>query len=394
MDFDLSDEQRMLQDSVTRLLAEQCGFEQRGAMLDGPLEPAAALWRQFAELGLLGLPFAEADGGFGGGAVDTALVMEALGRALAPIPYLSTVVLCGGLLRAAASPAQRAVLVPAIAAGELTLAFAHSEPQARFDLSDVRTTARRQGNAWMLDGDKRFVLGGDSADRLIVSARVEGTRSASDGIALFLVDANRTGVTRRGYTTQDRNRSADVRFDSVAVANDALLGEPGSALPAIQQAVDSAIAALCAEAVGAMAHAHQLTVDYLKVRKQFGVPIASFQVLQHRAVDMLVATEQARSMALYATMMADEPDAAERQRAISAAKVQVNRSARFVGQEAVQLHGGIGMTEECQVGHYLRRLTMIEIQFGDTAHHLTRLARAGGLIDASVPARTSHTNCG
>jgi pimeloyl-CoA dehydrogenase small subunit len=394
MDFDLSDEQRMLQDSVTRLLAEQCGFEQRGAMLGGPRDAAGALWRQFAELGLLGLPFAEADGGFGGGAVDTALVMEALGGALAPIPYFSTVVLCGGLLRTAASPAQRAALVPAIAAGELTLAFAHSEPQARFDLSDVRTTARRQGSGWTLDGEKRFVLSGDSADRLIVSARVEGARGASDGIALFLLDADRPGITRRSYTTQDRNRSADVRFDSVAVANDALLGEPGSALPAIEQAVDSAIAALSAEAVGAMAHAHQLTVDYLKVRKQFGVPIASFQVLQHRAVDMLVATEQARSMALYATMMAEEPDAAERQRAISAAKVQVNRSARFVGQEAVQLHGGIGMTEECQVGHYLRRLTMIEMLFGDTAHHLRRLARAGGLIDASVSTATSHTNCG
>jgi pimeloyl-CoA dehydrogenase small subunit len=376
MDFDLSDEQRMLQDSVTRLLAEQCGFEQRGAMLDGSRDAAAALWRQFAELGLLGLPFAEADGGFGGGAVDTAIVMEALGRALAPIPYFSTVVLCGGLLRAAASPAQRAALVPEIAAGELTLAFAHSESQARFDLSDVRTTARRQGNGWVLDGEKRFVLGGDSADRLIVSA---GT---PEGIALFVVGADRAGVGRRGYATQDRNRSADVRFDSVSVGDDALLGEPGTALPVIEQAVDAAIAALCAEAVGAMAHAHQLTVDYLKVRKQFGVAIASFQVLQHRAVDMLVAAEQARSMALYATMMASEPEAGERQRAISAAKVQVNRSARFVGQEAVQLHGGIGMTEECQVGHYLRRLTMIEMLFGDTTHHLRRLARAGGLIDA------------
>jgi pimeloyl-CoA dehydrogenase small subunit len=388
MDFDLSDEQRMLQDSVTRLLAEQCGFEQRGAMLEGSRDAAGALWRQFAELGLLGLPFAEADGGFGGGAVDTALVMEALGRALAPIPYFSTVVLCGGLLRSVASPAQRAALVPAIAAGELTLAFAHSEPQARFDLTDVRTTARRQGGGWTIDGEKRFVLGGDSADRLIVSA---GT---PDGIALFLVSADRAGISRRGYAMQDRNRCADVRFNSVSVGDDALLSGAGSALPAIEQAVDAAIAALCAEAVGAMTHAHQLTVDYLKVRKQFGAPIASFQVLQHRAVDMLVATEQARSMALYATMMANEPDAAERQRAISAAKVQVNRSARFVGQEAVQLHGGIGMTEECQVGHYLRRLTMIEMLFGDTPHHLRRLARAGGLIDAAVPAGTSHTNCG
>lgn len=381
MDFDLSDEQRMLQDSVQRLLAEQCSFEQRQAVL-AQTDPGAALWRQFAELGLLGLPFSEADGGFGGGPVDTLIVMQALGRALAPVPYLATVVLCGALLRAAASSAQRAELVPAIAAGELKLAFAHSEAQARYDLADVRTIARRQDNGWLLDGEKRFVLAGDSADQFIVSARVAPGSEGQDGIALFLVDASHPGVSRRGYTTQDRSRCADFRLNSVRVGDDAMIGEPGTALPAIEQAVDAAIAALCAEAVGTMSYAQELTVDYLKVRKQFGVAIGSFQALQHRAVDMLVATEQARSMALYATMMCTEPNAAERRRAISAAKVQVNNSARFVGQEAVQLHGGIGMTEECQVGHYLRRLSMIEMMFGDTAHHVRRLARAGGLIAA------------
>ena len=379
MDFDLSDEQRMLQDSVQRLLAEQCSFEQRQTLLAQPDHAGAALWRQFSELGLLGLPFSEADGGFGGGPIDTLIVMRALGRALAPVPYLATVVLCGALLRAAASPAQRAALVPAIAAGELKLAFAHSETQARYDLADVRTTARRQGDGWVLEGEKRFVLAGDSADQFIVSARAAPAGDGEDGIALFLVDASHHGLSRRGYATQDRGRCADLRLNSVRVGDDALLGEPGTALPAIEQAVDAAIAALCAEAVGAMSYAQELTVDYLKVRKQFGVAIGSFQALQHRAVDMLVATEQAHSMALYATMMCAEPNAAERQRAISAAKVQANNSARFVGQEAVQLHGGIGMTEECQVGHYLRRLTMIEMMFGDTAHHVRRLARAGGL---------------
>lgn len=382
MDFDLSDEQRMLQDSVQRLLAERCSFEQRRALINDPAGAGKALWRQFAELGLLGLPFAEEDGGFGGGAVDTFIVMRALGRALAPVPYLATVVLCGGLLRAAASPAQRAELIPAIAAGELTLAFAHSEPQARYDLADVQTTARRQGEGWVLDGEKRFVLNGDTADRLIVSARVAPAATGQDAVALFLVDANAAGLTRRGYATQDRGRSADLKLKSLQVGDAALIGEAGNALPAIEQAVDAAIAALCAEATGAMSYAQELTVDYLKVRKQFGVAIASFQALQHRAVDMLVAAEQAQSMALYATMMCTEPDRIERRRAISAAKVQVNNSGRFVGQEAVQLHGGIGMTEECQVGHYLRRLTMIEMMFGDTAHHLRRLARAGGLIAA------------
>ena len=371
----------MLQDSVQRVLAEHCGFEKRQLLLsDG--QARAALWHQFAELGLLGLPFAEADGGFGGGAVDTFIVMEALGRALAPVPYFSTVVLCGGLLQAIASSAQRAALVPGIAAGELTLAFAHSESQARYDLADVRTTARRQGIGWVLDGAKRFVLAGDGAQRFLVSARVAGSSASSDGLALFVVGATQTGVSRRTYATQDGSHCADIRLDCVHVGDDALLGEPGGALPAIEQAVDAAIAALCAEAVGAMAYAHELTVDYLKVRKQFGVAIGSFQALQHRAVDMLVAAEQARSMALYATMMCADPDARERRRAISAAKVQVNNSARFVGQEAVQLHGGIGMTEECAVGHYLRRLSMIEMLFGDTAHHVRRLARSGGLIAA------------
>lgn len=375
MNFDLSDEQRMLQDSVQRLLAQQCSFEQRQSLLRDGGDGGAVLWRQFADLGLLALPFDEADGGMGGGPVDIFLVMQAIGRHLVPLPYLATAVLCGGLLRAAASAEQRARLVPAIASGELVLAFAHSETQARFDLADVRTTATAQGGGWVLHGEKRFVIAGDAAHKLVVSAR------AGDGLGLFLVGADQAGVSRRGYRIQDHSRCADIRFDQVALPAEARIGQ-GDTLPVIELAADQAIAALCAEAVGAMDQAQELTVDYMKVRKQFGVAIGSFQALQHRAVDMLVAAEQARSMALYATMMCGEPDPLERRRAISAAKVQVNQSGRFVGQEAVQLHGGIGMTEECQVGHYLRRLTMIEMLFGDTAHHLRRLARSGGLIAA------------
>ena len=382
MDFDLSDEQRMLQDSVTRLLAEQCTFEQRQAHLAEPHGYSRALWSQIAELGLLGLPFALADGGFGGGPVDTLIVMAALGRSLAPEPYLASVVLGGGLLRDAGSSAQRAASLPAVAAGTLTLALAHAEAHARFELAHVETTAREDGGGWVISGAKRFVVSGDSADRLIVSARTHGTANDTDGISLFLVDADAQGVTRRGYRTQDHGRAADIRFDAVRVDAGALIGAAGAGLACVERAVDVAIAALCAEAVGVMERAHELTVDYLKVRKQFGVAIGSFQALQHRAVDMLVAIEQARSMALYAAMMCDEPDAALRSRAISAAKVQIGKSARFVGQEAVQLHGGIGMTEECQVGHYFRRLTVIEILFGDTTHHLRCLARSSGLVDA------------
>ncbi|WP_280155430.1 acyl-CoA dehydrogenase family protein [Piscinibacter sp. XHJ-5] len=382
MDFDLTDEQRMLQDGVQRLLAERCSFEQRLAHRAEPHGYSRALWSRYAEMGLLGLPFAEADGGLGGGAVDTLLVMQALGRALALEPYLATVVLSGGLLREAGSAKQRAALVPAIASGELTLAFAHAEAGSRHDLAEVATTARCEASGIVLDGEKRYVLAGDSADRLIVSARSAGARRDRDGISLFLVDAKADGVTRRGYRTQDHARAADIRFDRVRIGPHQVLGAPGAALPAIERAVDAATAALCAEAVGVMERLHEITVEYLKLRKQFGVAIGSFQALQHRAVDMLVEIEQARSMALYATMRCADRDAGERERAVSAAKVQVGRSARFVGQEAIQLHGGIGMTEECQAGHYFRRLTMTEIQLGDTAHHLRRLARSGGLIDA------------
>jgi len=381
MDFDLSDEQRMLQDSVQRLMAQRCSFEQRRHHALEPHGYSAALWAQYAEMGLLGLPFAEHDGGLGGSPVDVLIVMQALGRALALEPYLATVVLCGGLLRAA-SDAQRAELVPEIAAGRLTLAFAHSETQARYELADVATRATPQRDGWVLDGDKRFALAGDSADRLIVSARVHCQRNAREGLALFLVDADTPGVLRRGYRTQDHSRAADIRLRGVKLGPENLLGSAGAAAPAIEAAVDGAIAALCAQALGTMEQALDLTVDYLKVRKQFGVPIGSFQALQHRAVDMLVAVEQARSMAYYAAMMSTEPDVRERAAAISAAKVQIGRSSRFVGQEAIQLHGGIGMTEECPVGHCMRRLTMIELMFGDTPHHLRRLAAAGGLISA------------
>lgn len=379
MDFDLTDEQRMLQDSLQRLLAERCGFEQRLACRDEPAGYSRELWSRYAEMGLLGLPFAEGDGGLGGGPVETLIVMQALGRALALEPYLPTVVLCGALLRQAGSAAQRDAQVGAIVAGERTLAFASAEAQSRYDLADVATRAEREGDGWRLCGTKRFVLAGDSADLLIVSARTNGDSRECDGVSLFLVDPGAAGITRRGYRTQDHQRAADICFDAAHVGADALLGPEGAALPLIEHAIDTATAALCAEAVGAMERVHEITVEYLKVRKQFGVAIGSFQALQHRAVDMLVAVEQARSMAFYAAMMCGEPDPAARGRAISAAKVQINKSARFVGQEAIQLHGGIGMTEECQAGHYFRRLSVIEMLFGDTAHHLRRVAAAGAM---------------
>jgi pimeloyl-CoA dehydrogenase small subunit len=374
MDFDLSEEQRLLKDSVERLLAQRYGFDQRKAYAKSEEGWSRALWEQYAELGLLGLAFDEAHGGTSGGPVETMIVMEAFGRALALEPYLATVVLGGGLLRHGASDAQKAALLPRIAAGELRVAFAHGERTARYHLADVTMGAKRNGNGWILDGEKALVLHGDSADTLLVTARTAGGRRDRDGIGLFLVDAKHPGVARRGYPTQDGQRAAEIALSGVRVGADDAIGDAGSALPLVERAVDEAMAALAAEAVGAMAEMQALTVDYLKTRKQFGTTIGSFQALQHRAVDMFVAIEQARSMALLATMSVGEGDAAERRRTIAAAKVQIGRSARFVGQQAIQLHGGIGMTMEAKVGHYFKRVTMIDTMLGDADYHLERLA--------------------
>ena len=310
------------------------------------------------------------------------IVMEAIGRALALEPYLATVVLGGGLLRLGGAEALRRELIPQIAAGDLILAFAHSERQARYDLADVATTARRDGAGYVLDGAKTLVLHGDSAKSFVVSARVGGGQREQNGIALFIVDAASSGVATRGYDTVDGQRAAEVTLSGVRVGADAVIGDPGGAFPLIEKIADAAMAALAAEAVGAMAAMHELTVDYLKTRKQFGVTIGSFQALQHRAADMLVALEQARSMALLATVMADEKDVRERRPAISAAKVQIGRSGRLVGQQAIQLHGGIGMTMEAKVGHYFKRVTTIDTMFGDADYHLGLLAASGGLIAA------------
>jgi pimeloyl-CoA dehydrogenase small subunit len=380
MDFDLSEEQRMLQDSVGRLIAEHYDFEQRKKYMKEPDGFSRDLWHRYAEMGLLGLPFEERHGGANGGPIETMIVMEAFGRGLTLEPYLATVILSGGLIRLAGSEAQCAELLPGIGDGSLLAAWAHAEPQSRYDLCDVACTARRDADGWILDGTKSHVIHGDSAGKLIVSARTGGERRDRDGIAPFLVDADAPGVQRRGYPTQDGLRAAQITLSDVRVASRDALGEPGKAAPVIERVADGALAALAAEAVGAMAAAHETTVEYLKTRKQFGVTIGSFQVLQHRAVDMLVELEQARSMALFAAMMADEPDAAEHRKVISAATVQVRNSGRSIGQQAVQLHGGIGMTLEYKIGHYFKRFTAMETLFGDTDHHLAALAEAGGLI--------------
>jgi pimeloyl-CoA dehydrogenase small subunit len=384
MDFELSDEQRLLKDSVDRLiipaytdLALRRRVQQEGHGY------SADLWTKYAELGLLGLPFSEDDGGFGGGPVETMIVMDAIGRGLALEPYFANVILAGTLIRLATAAAQKPELIGKLADGSHRFAFAHTERQARYDLNDVATMARRTASGFVLEGDKGPVLHGDSADTLIVSARTAGGHRDQHGITLFLVDAGTQGVSRRGFATQDGQRGAAISFSGVELPESAVLGVADEAAALIQKVSDIAIAALAAEAVGAMAALHDLTLEYLKTRKQFGVPIGNFQVLQHRAVDMFTALEQARSMAYYAAMMAEAEDARARRAALSAVKIQINTSARAIGQEAVQMHGGIGMTMEYRAGHYFKRLTMIESLFGDTAHHMRLLDQAGGLLEAA-----------
>ena len=374
MDFDLTEDQRLLTDSVDRLLGDQYGFDKRRGYLKQPEGWSTALWSQYAELGLLGLPFAEEFGGFGGGAVDVMLLMQSFGRSLVLEPYLSTVVLGGTAIRRAGSADQQNDILPGVAEGTIKLAFAHGERQARYDLTDVTTTARKNGSGYVLDGAKSVVLHGDSADRLIVSARSSGERGDPDGISLFLVDARAEGVAMRGYTLRDGSRAAEIALSGVEVAAGHVLGEVGAALPIIERVVEAGIAATSAEVIGTMETMQAMTLDYLKTRQQFGKPIGENQALQHRAAEMLVAMEQGRSMAMLAAMMVDEPDAAERARNISMAKVGVGQAGRFVSQNAVQLHGGIGMTEEYAIGHYFRRVMVIEHLFGDTAYHLDRLA--------------------
>jgi pimeloyl-CoA dehydrogenase small subunit len=380
MDFELSEEQRLLKDSVERLCTQRYEFETRKKYMKEAEGWSRDMWRQYVDLGLTALPFAEEHGGVGGGPVETMIVMEAFGRALALEPYFATVVMGGGFLRRGTSDAVKSDVLPKVAAGEALLAFAHTERQSRYELADVATTAKKDGAGYVLDGAKSLALHGDVADKLIVSARLSGDQRSRSGIGLFLVDAKAPGVSRRGYGTIDGLRAADVTLDKVKVSPGLALDSEGNAIELIEQVVDSGIAALCAEAVGAMSAMHEITVDYLKQRKQFGVPIGSFQVLQHRAGEMLIALEQARSMAMLATMMAEEPNAAERRKAIAAAKVQIGRSAKFIGQQAIQLHGGIGMTMEYKVGHYFKRVTMIDTMFGDADHHLAALTRMGGII--------------
>jgi pimeloyl-CoA dehydrogenase small subunit len=376
MNFELSEEQTLLAETIKRFVATHYNFDARAKIMASPAGHSEDVWAAIAEMGLLGLPFDEAHGGFGGTTVDVMLVMEAIGEGLLVEPYLATVGLGGRFVARAGTKAQAERILPELIQGKHTLAFAHTEPGARYDLREVGLRARRSGDGYTLDGDKRMVLHGGGADTLVVSARSAGAGTDAAGITLFLVPRTVPGVSVKEYRTLDNLRTADVRFTGVRVGAEALLGREGEGYPVIEEVVDYATALLCAEAVGAIRYANEATLEYLKTRRQFGVPIGSFQALQHRMVDMMISYEQARSMSYLACVKVDTADADERRRIVSAAKIKIADAARHVSQEAVQLHGGMGMTEELKISHTFRRLTMLAQTFGDAEHHLERFAAA------------------
>lgn len=374
MNFELNEDQRMLAESVGRYLSDQYDFESRKKIIRSESGASDVVWRQLAEMGLMSIPFSESAGGFGGGAVDLMSAMQAVGAALVVEPVLANV-LAGRLVDRAGSAAQKSEILPALIDGSRRLAFAHTEDGARYRLAQVAATATRSADGWVLNGLKRVVLGAPLADLLVVSARTSGAPGEAQGVSLFIVAAGAKGVSSTAYRTVDNQRAADLKFDGVSLRADALLGTEGGAMAAIDEAVDFATALICAEAVGAMQFANDTTLEYLKTRKQFGVAIGSFQALQHRMVEMFVTVEQARSMSYLACSKVDtEADAAERARIVSAAKIKIADACRQISQESIQLHGGMGMTEEMKVSHTFRRLTMIAQQLGDADYHLERFA--------------------
>ncbi len=374
MNFDYNEEQQQLADSVKRFIGRDYGFEARKKIVDSVAGISDSVWATFAEMGLLGLPVSPNYDGFGGGALDMMGVMESIGDGLVVEPFLSTTIGAQFVARGGSEALKKAIL-PAVVEGKLKMAFAQTEKGARYNLAHVATKATKSGGSYVIGGEKNVVVHGPCADKIVVSARTSGGDTDAKGISLFLVDAKAPGLTLISYRTIDELRAANILLKGVAVTADALIGKEGEGLALIEEVVDYATALVCAEAVGAIGYANDATLEYLKTRKQFGVPIGAFQALQHRMVDMVISYEQAKSMACLACDKVDsEKNPAERKRLVSAAKVRISEACRHVSQESIQLHGGMGMTEEMKVSHTFRRLTMIAQQFGDIDHHLERFA--------------------
>lgn len=374
MDFSLTDEQRMLQESVSRFVSKDYDFEKRRRIVDTGKGYDENNWQLFAELGWLMVPFKEEDGGLGGSAVDLILLMEEFGKGLVNEPFLATAIMAGGVIAQAGSEQQKAELLEAIMGGELQLALAYSESQSRYDLADIQTSAKAEGEGFVLNGHKSVVLNGRFADKLLITARTSGAQTDKSGISLFIVDADTPGVTREGYPTVDGHQGADIWFNEVKLDSAQLIGELGSAYAAIECAIERATLAVCAEAVGAMSVATDKTVEYSKTRKQFNREIGSFQALQHRMANMFIEVEQAKSILLMAALKMDVSETGLDAKALSAAKSRIGKAARLVSQESVQIHGGIGMTDELDIGHLFKRLSTIQYLFGSTDWHTRRFA--------------------
>ena len=370
MDFNFTEEQSMLRDTVASFLQDKYDFETRRKITSSDSGWRQDYWSAFAnELGILGAPFSEELGGLGGGAIENMIVMEEFGKALVVEPYLGTVVIGGGFLKHSGHSAA-SDLIAGIIGGETVIAFAYAEPQARYNWANLKTTAKKEGAGYVLNGHKAVVVGAPWATHLIVTARTGGSQSEAKGVSVFLVEKNAPGIVTRDYPTVDGQRASEVYFENVSMPAEALIGGEGAGLPLVEKVIDEATAAVCAEAVGCRRKLHEGTLDYARQRKQFGQPIANFQVLQHRMVDMLINLEQSVSMTYMATIKVS--DDAERAKAVSAAKVQIGKACKFVGQQAIQIHGGMGMTDELSIGHYFKRATMIEGLFGSVDHHLRR----------------------
>jgi len=377
MDLTLSDEQRLLRESADRFVGTTYTADHRRKSAAEPNGFSAATWKQFAELGWLALPIAEQHGGLGGGAIEIGILMEAFGRALASEPYLSTVVIGAGLIAACGNDTQKAALLPKVADGSLYLAFAHAERTARFDLAKVETSATKTQDGWRLSGHKIAVLDGQAANQIIVSARLNGTNGSSGKLCLFLVPAGAPGMALRDYPRLGGGRACSLDLRDVQLPADALLGDGSDALLAIEAVVDRAMAALGAEAVGIMQTLLDATLEYTKIRKQFGRPLSANQVIRHRLADMAMQCDEARSMALRAALM-DDAEPVVRSRAASGAKAKIGKCARFVAEQSVQLHGAMGVTEELDIGLYFKRLLAFDTLFGGSAHHYRRHAALGG----------------
>ncbi len=375
MNFSLSEEQKMLKDSVDRFLEKNYSFDLRQSMIEERQTMSGEVWEGLAGLGLLGVSFPEEYGGFGGGGIETMLIMESMGNHLVIEPYVSTVILAGGLVNKGAADWQKQIILPGIIDGSMLISFAHMEPGSRFNLERVQTVAKPDGNNWVLEGQKSIVLHGPVAEKLIVSARTSGEVEDQDGVTLFIVECDEENLGGHEYPLYDGTRALDVQLNGVRVGPESVIGQLGKAMPLISEVVDHAMAAFCAEAVGVMERTQQMTLEYLKTRKQFGVPISRFQVLQHRAVDMFITLEQARSMAVLASGSLASTDLSEKKKAILAAKDFIGRAGRAVGQEAIQLHGGMGMTQELAIGHYFKRLEAIDLMFGNSQHQRREFAK-------------------